>query len=123
MRTPIASRPVDLDRVYAAIADPTRRAILTRLLEGSATVGELARPFSISAPAVSKHLRVLEQAGLMERRIEGRIHHCQAVPAALEAAERWLVQRHRFWDHRLAALRKHVDGPDDTSGPDDSSRR
>jgi DNA-binding transcriptional ArsR family regulator len=117
------TRAADLDRVYAAIADPTRRAILTRLLEGPATVGELARPFAISAPAISKHLRVLERAGLMTRRVEGRVHHCQVVPATLEAAEQWLADRHRFWDRRLAALRKHLDGPDSESGAGDSSRR
>lgn len=123
MRSKRRHQAVDLDRVFAAIADPTRRAILTRLLEGPATVGELARPFAISAPAISKHLRVLEAAGLMERRVEGRIHHCQVVPEALDAAERWLLERHRFWDDRLAALRQHVDGPEDDPEPGASSRR
>jgi DNA-binding transcriptional ArsR family regulator len=123
MRATKSTVCADLDRVFAAIADPTRRAILMRLLRGPATVSELARPFAMSLPAVSKHLRVLERAGLMKRRVEGRVHHCQVVPSALQAAESWLVQRHRFWDERLAALRQHVDGPEDDSGADDPNRR
>jgi DNA-binding transcriptional ArsR family regulator len=123
MRTSTATQPADLDRVFAAIADPTRRDILSRLLSGPATVTELARPFAMSLPAVSKHLRVLERAGLMERRVEGRVHHCQVVPGALEAAENWLLQRHRFWDQRLAALRDHVDGPPAPPRPAGRSRR
>ncbi|HOX26207.1 MAG TPA: metalloregulator ArsR/SmtB family transcription factor [Candidatus Krumholzibacteria bacterium] len=127
MTTPRATAPVDLDRIFSAIADPTRRAILTRLASGSATVTELARPFPMSLPAVSKHLRVLERAGLMRRQVEGRVHHCQVVPEALDAAERWLVERHEFWNARLASLRDHVEGSDAAAGaapdPDDSSWR
>ena len=74
----------NLDRTFAALADPTRRAILARLSEGHATVGELAEPFDMSLPAVSKHLKVLQQAGLIERRRDGRTQICavQAAPAA-----------------------------------------
>lgn len=101
-----------LDRIFAAVADPTRRAILDRLTRGPATAGELAAPFSISRPAISRHLRVLEQAGLMERRVQGRIHHCTARLEALAEAERWLADRRRFWDRRLQALRELVEDPD-----------
>ena len=83
------------DRTFAALADPTRRAILARLAEGEATVGELAEPFAISQPAVSQHLRVLEQAGLIVRRIDGQRRPCRLAPDGLarleESPSRWEV--------------------------------
>jgi len=100
----------DLSPVFAALADPTRRAILTRLADGPATVGALAEPFAMSLPAVSKHLKVLEAAGLLERRVVGRVHHCSAVSEPLGAAARWLRRRSRFWDSRLEALGDYLDG-------------
>ena len=99
-----------LGRVFAAIADPTRRAIVARLAEGSATVSELARPFDMSLPAVSKHLKVLETAGLMRREIVGRVHHCHATLEPLRAAEHWIHERNAFWDRKLAALGDYLDG-------------
>lgn len=91
------------------MSDPTRRAILTRLTEGPATVGELAEPFSMSLPAVSKHLKVLERAGLLEREIIGRVHHCRAVLEPLREAETWIAQREAFWDQGLDSLRSFLD--------------
>jgi DNA-binding transcriptional ArsR family regulator len=93
-----------LDRVYGAIADPTRRAILARLTRGDANVGSLAGRFSISFNGVSKHLKVLEKAGLIERTVRGREHwlHLRAEP--LREASRWLAHYRAFWDARLDAL-------------------
>lgn len=87
-----------LSLVFGALADPTRRAILTRLADGEATVAELAAPFSISQPAVSKHLKVLEQAGLIgrDRRATARLSRLQADP--LREVTVWLARYHRFWD-------------------------
>ncbi len=107
MNAPHPSTPdsaSDLGPVFAAVSDPTRRRILARLTEGTATVSELAKPFDMSLPAVSKHLKVLERAGLLERRIEGRVHHCRAVLEPLLRAEAWIAQRSAFWDEALDSL-------------------
>ncbi|HEY2806468.1 MAG TPA: metalloregulator ArsR/SmtB family transcription factor [Gemmatimonadales bacterium] len=93
-----------LDRVFHALSDPTRRAILGRLVRGPALVTELARPFPTSLAAVSKHLRVLEAAGLLTRRIEGREHHCALRPAPLRGAAEWILFYQKFWDSKLDAL-------------------
>ena len=93
-----------LDRVFRALADPTRRAILARLAEGEATVGALSDPFPISFAAVSKHLGVLERAGLVTREARGRERVCRMNPAALEDARAWLEFHERFWSERLDAL-------------------
>ena len=104
-----ASRPrrpaaEPLDAVFAALADPTRRAIVERLTEGEATVGELADPFDMSLPAVSKHLRVLEEAGVIERRRDGRMRRCRLVEDPLGDAISWIVRYGTFWEERLDAL-------------------
>ncbi len=93
-----------LNDIFFALADPTRRAILGRLVKGSATVGALAEPFAISAPAISKHLKILGRAGLIKRNIVGREHHCQLHAQALEAAEDWLRFHRAFWETRLDEL-------------------
>jgi DNA-binding transcriptional ArsR family regulator len=87
-----------LSQVFGALADPTRRAILTRLADGEATVAELAEPFAMSQPAVSRHLKVLEQAGLIRRtrRATARLSHLQAEP--LRDVTTWLARYQRFWD-------------------------
>ncbi len=79
-----------LDTTFGALSDPTRRAILARLTQGEATVLELVKPFAMSQPAVSRHLKVLEAAGLIERRIEGTKRPCRLAKAGVEAADRWL---------------------------------
>lgn len=79
-----------LDAVFAALSDPTRRAILSRLATGEATVMELAEPFSISQPAISRHLRVLENTGLIRRRVEGARRPCRLAPDGVAEIERWL---------------------------------
>ena len=82
---------MQLDATFAALADPTRRAILARLATGEATVMELAEPFEISQPAISRHLKVLEKAGLIARRVEGAKHPCRLAPAGVEAIDKWLA--------------------------------
>src|ERR687884_226300 len=96
-----------LSAVFGALADPPRRAILTRRTAGDATVAELAAPFRVSQPAISRHLKVLEQAGLISRsrRATARLSHLEAEP--LREATEWLARYQRFWDarhHRLDAL-------------------
>jgi DNA-binding transcriptional ArsR family regulator len=80
-----------LDATFSALSDPTRRAILSRLATGEATVMELAQPFAMSQPAVSRHLRVLEEAGLIARRVEGAKRPCRLVPGAISEVDQWLA--------------------------------
>ena len=94
----------NLDGVFHALSDPTRRAIVGALATGPKTVGELSRPFEISLPAVSKHLKVLERAGLISRQIHGREHHCRLRPETLAPAHDWLSFYSGFWQQRLDAL-------------------
>src|SRR6185295_13253852 len=93
-----------LDDVFHALADPTRRAMLRSLASGPQNIGELAAPFSMSFAAASKHIRVLESAGLVSRSVEGRSHLCRIEPSALAPAHEWLGVFERFWDERLDAL-------------------
>jgi DNA-binding transcriptional ArsR family regulator len=101
MSRPEAQR---LDRIYGAIADPTRRAILNILAGGDVNVGTLAGRFPISFNGVSKHVKVLEQAGLVRRSVRGREHWLRLRPAPLRDATRWLDHYREFWDTRLDAL-------------------
>jgi len=104
-----AAQPL-LDQVYGAIADPTRRAILTVLAGGEANVGSVAGRFPISLNAVSKHVKVLERAGLVRRRILGREHVLRLNPGPLREATRWLEHYRAFWDTRLDALEAFLVG-------------
>ncbi|MEP4379904.1 MAG: metalloregulator ArsR/SmtB family transcription factor [Alphaproteobacteria bacterium] len=99
----------NLDRTFAALADPTRRAILARLSGGHATVGELAEPFDMSLPAVSKHLKVLQQAGLIERRRDGRNQICAVRAAPLQDADAWLARYRAFWESNLDSLAQFLE--------------
>ena len=103
-----------LDATFAAISDPTRRAILERLTHGEATVTELASPFDMSLPAISKHIRVLENAGLLNRRKEGRIHKIMLNSAALREASEWLESYRTFWESSLDALANLVEDVEDS---------
>ena len=94
----------ELNDVFFALADPTRRAILDRLPQGPAPVGALAEPFDISAPAISKHMKILDRAGLIDRSVVGREHHCRLHPQALKDAEDWLNFHREFWETRLDEL-------------------
>jgi DNA-binding transcriptional ArsR family regulator len=98
-----------LDLVFRALADRTRRALLARLAEKPAMVTELAEPFAMSLPAVSRHIRVLERARLVVRKIDGRVHHCAFDPAPLKSAEAWLNHYRQFWEGQLAALERYVE--------------
>ena len=93
-----------LVRVFHALADPTRRRIIERLAGREHTVMELARDFTISQPAVTKHLNVLAQAGIITRRREGRLRYCRLRPASLQGSLTWLARYRRLWNDRLDAL-------------------
>jgi DNA-binding transcriptional ArsR family regulator len=99
---------MNLDATFSALSDPTRRAILTRLAEGEATVGELAEPFEISLPAISRHLRVLEEADLIVREREGQHRRCRLKQEALTSASEWLDFHRRFWSGTLDRLNDHL---------------
>jgi DNA-binding transcriptional ArsR family regulator len=97
-----------LDLIFRALGDRTRRALLARLATKPAMVTELAEPFEMSLPAVSRHIRVLERARLVVRNIDGRVHHCSLDLAPLKAAEAWLGHCRYFWEGQLDALARYV---------------
>ena len=114
-----------LSRVFGALADPTRRAILNRLTQGEATVAELAAPFRVSQPAISRHLKVLEDAGLISRsrRATARLSHLEAEP--LRDVTTWLARYQRFWDEsheRLDELLAALQGENNDSGRGQAAR-
>lgn len=98
--------PRTLDRTLLALADPTRRAILERLASGEARVTEVARPFSMSLNAISKHIMVLERAKLVKRRREGRDHYLSYRAEPLDAAAKWIEETRNFWASRLDTLER-----------------
>ena len=100
----VESLPDRLDAVFHALADPTRRAMLARLALGESSVTELAEPFDISLPAVSKHLKVLERAGLIARGREAQWRPCRIEPHALKDVDHWLERYRRFWDESFDRL-------------------
>jgi DNA-binding transcriptional ArsR family regulator len=100
--------PDHLTATFAALADPTRRAILARLTLGEASVNDLAQPFSISQPAISKHLKVLERAGLISRGREAQWRPCKLEGSALKDVSDWLEPYRRFWEQRLDRLDEHL---------------
>ena len=97
-----------IDRTFSALADPTRRAILARLARGEATVTELAEPFAMSLPAVSKHLKVLERAGLIVRGRDAQWRPCRLAPAPLAEVSAWLEQYRQFWETSFDRLDVHL---------------
>ena len=112
----VKAREPQLDRVYGAIADPTRRAILTALARGEENVGSLADRFPISFNGVSKHVKVLERAGLVDRRIQGREHWLRLRPEPLREAARWLEHYRSFWSQKLDALETFLIGQERRGG-------
>lgn len=101
--------PADrLSATFAALADPTRRAILARLAAGETTVTELAQPFAMSLPAVTKHLKVLENAGLITRGREAQYRPCRLAPEPLKAATDWLEAYRQHWEERLDGLERYL---------------
>ena len=105
----VKGQRVDLDAVFSALAHPIRRAMVARLSEGDCTVGDLAKEHAISAPAISKHLRVLEDAGLLEQTPDGRVRRCSLKAKPLSAAFGWIVQYRLFWEDALDALAKNLE--------------
>ena len=108
-----------LDRTFAALADPTRRAILARLAGGEASVTELAEPFRMTLPAVSKHLKVLERAGLISRTRRAQWRPCKIEAAPLKDAAEWVEQYRELWDARLDRLDSYLTGLQRKGNEDD----
>lgn len=108
-----------LDRTFHALSDPTRRAMVQRLSRGPATVSELARPLSISLPAVMQHLAVLEASGVVSSQKVGRVRTCQVEAQALTAAEQWITDRRQLWERRLDRLGDYLDETADDSDTQD----
>ena len=100
----VLNQPPDLDQMFHALADASRRSMLERLGRGPASVSELARPLAMSLPAVVQHLAVLETAGLISTRKIGRVRTCQLEPGALQQVERWIEQRRSDWERRPGRL-------------------
>jgi DNA-binding transcriptional ArsR family regulator len=101
--------PASLDDVFAALSDPIRRDIIARLAEGPCSVSRLGAPFPVSAPAISKHLAVLERCGLIARWKDGRVHYCRLIADPLQQAGVWIQQHRTFWERQLDALAEYLD--------------
>lgn len=99
----------ELDALFAALANTTRRSIVQRLAGGEATISELAKPFDMTLPAVSKHLLVLERAGLIRRQRDGQSRRCTLQPEALDCAETWISTTRQFWDETLDSLADYIE--------------
>jgi DNA-binding transcriptional ArsR family regulator len=101
--------PATLDSTFAALSDATRRGILAQLAHGETSVSELAAPYDISLPAVSKHLRVLEGAGLVARHKDGRVHRCRLVAEPMKGAAEWIEHYRKFWEQQFDALARYLE--------------
>ena len=99
----------DLDKAFSALADPTRREIVSRLCDGPLSVSELSEPFDIALPSLLKHVRVLEQSGLLSSEKTGRVRTCKLEPHALHATEAWLQQHIAAWEKRLDRMEAHIE--------------
>jgi DNA-binding transcriptional ArsR family regulator len=97
-----------LDKTFSALADPTRRAIVSRLCDGPASVGELSKPFDIALPTLLKHVRVLEKSGLVSSEKVGRVRTCRIETDALRASDEWLRQHISLWEQRLDRMEDHI---------------
>jgi DNA-binding transcriptional ArsR family regulator len=115
---PHSQPELPVEPLFGALADPSRRAMVDRLIEGPASVSELARPLAMSLPAVVQHLHVLETSGLVRSQKVGRVRTCTIEPAALGTAERWIAQRRRTWEERLDRLGEFL-----AAHPDDPATR
>jgi DNA-binding transcriptional ArsR family regulator len=102
-------RRSSLDAIFHALADPTRRQMLTRLSGSEATISQLAEPFRMSLPAASKHVRVLESAGLVAQERKGRSRVCRLVPGPLRSAADWIAAYRHFWDGQLDSLERFLE--------------
>ena len=104
----MAKFSTDLDLAFSALADPTRRAIVSRLCDGPKSVSELSEPFELALPSLLKHLRVLEQSGIISSEKTGRVRTCRIEPHALHATEAWIHQHIAAWEKRLDRLEAHI---------------
>ena len=104
----MAKLSTDLDRAFSALADPTRRAIVGRLCAGPKSVSDLAKPFDIALPSLLKHVRVLEESGLISSEKSGRVRTCTVEPRALQATEAWIHQHICAWEDRLDRMEDHI---------------
>jgi DNA-binding transcriptional ArsR family regulator len=109
-----AARSSDLDAVFGALADASRRSILARLTSGETSVSELAKPLDMTLPAVLKHLRVLEDAGLISAAKDGRVKQCRLKPEPLRTASDWLTSTYNFWNTQLDGLSRHLESGEPT---------
>lgn len=105
----MVNNSTQLDAVFFALADPTRRRILERLSRRGLTVGEIASGFAISQPAISKHVKILEESGLLEREVAGRVHHCTIAPKAMQSATTWIDRQQRYWNAALDNLSAYLE--------------
>ncbi len=105
-----------LDTIFHALADPTRRGMLSALTDGPSTISDLAEPYAMSLAAASKHVKKLEAAGLIEREVVGRVHHCRLTPETLKAAGDWIKTYERFWTSRLDILEGLLKAEDEMKG-------
>jgi DNA-binding transcriptional ArsR family regulator len=112
----------ELDATFGALADPTRRAILASLMLGEASITELAKPHRMSLPAVMKHIRVLEQAGLVSQEKVGRTRNCRLEARPLKDAEEWIAQYEQFWEGALDNLERFLSQPEDESDGQEEQR-
>lgn len=117
----VQQQAAQLDAVFHALADPTRRAMLQRLSAGERSIGELAEPFRMSFAGASKHVRVLERAGLIHRTVQGRTHLCRLAPEPLAGAMDWLRFYERFWSDGLDALERALREPERKTRRGDSN--
>jgi len=113
----VASQALELDRVFQALSDPTRRAVLQRLSSGTAAVSELAAPFDMALPSFLQHLQVLERSGLVRSRKTGRVRTYRIAPEPLKAAEGWITQQRALWERRLDQLDRFLVTLDATKNP------
>lgn len=109
----------DLDLVFGALADGKRRGMLARLIEGPASIGELGAPYEISKQAVTKHVRVLEEAGLIRREVDGRVHRCRLQRSPVDEARGWLGTLERYWEGHLDSLEAFLDAGEDLRDPEE----
>ena len=106
-----------LDLVFRALGDSTRRAMVRQLARGPATIGELGEPFEMTKPAVTKHVKVLERAGLLTREIDGRVHRCEIDPAPLSKAQAWVERVREHWSRQLDDLADYLETVQKKSKP------
>jgi DNA-binding transcriptional ArsR family regulator len=110
VRRGAAARSQEISRVFQALADPTRRAVVERLARGPASTTELARPFDMALPSFAQHLAMLEQCGLVRSQKEGRVRCFELAPKPLATAEGWIAEQHAIWNQRLDQMQADVEG-------------